>query len=106
VTVDERSGTPSLNLNYYQLGQVSMFVHRGAVRIASDRWVSAFADADGAYGVTAGLDDVALENPDGSKVLVAYDNNSSRPVRFQVGWRGQAFPYTLAPGATATFVWH
>jgi len=105
VTVDERSGTPSLNLNYYQLGQVSMFVHRGAVRIASDRWVSDFADADGAYGVTAGLDDVALENPDGSKVLVAYDN-SSRPVRFQVGWRGQAFPYTLAPGATATFVWH
>ncbi len=103
-TVDEQTGTASLNLNYYQLGQVSTFVQRGAVRIASDRWVSDFADADGSYGVTAGLDDVALENPDGSKVLIAYDN-SSQPIQFQVAWRGQAFSYTLDPGATATFVW-
>ncbi len=35
VTVDEQSGTASLNLNYFQLGQVSKFVQRGAVRIAS-----------------------------------------------------------------------
>jgi glucosylceramidase len=104
VTVNEQSGTASLNLNYYQLGQVSAFVQRGAVRIASDRWVSDFADADGSYGVTPGLDDVALENPDGSKVLIAYDN-STDPIQFEVGWRGQAFSYTLDPGATATFVW-
>ena len=104
VTVDEQTGTASVNLNYYQLGQVSMFVQRGAVRIASDRWVSDFADADGWYGVTPGLDDVALENPDGSKVLIAYDN-STQPIAFQVGWRGQAFAYSLDPGATATFVW-
>ena len=104
VTVNEQSGTVSLNLNYYQLGQASAFVQRGAVRIASDRWVSDFADADGSYGVTPGLDDVALENPDGSKVLIAYDN-SSQPIEFQVGWRDQAFSYTLDPGATATFVW-
>jgi len=104
VTVDEHSGSASPNLNYYQLGQASSFVHRGAVRIASDRWVSDFADADGSYGVTAGLDNVAVENPDGSKVLIVYDNNG-QPVRFQVGWRGRAFSYTLAAGATATFVW-
>jgi len=104
VTVTEQSGTASLNLNYYQLGQISMFVHRGAIRIASDRWVSDFASADGAYGVAPGLDNIAVENPDGSKVLVAYDN-SIHPIRFQVGWRGRAFPYTLAAGATATFVW-
>jgi glucosylceramidase len=104
VTVDEHSGTASLNRNYYQLGQISMFVHRGAVRIASDRWVSDFAGADGAYGVTPGLDNVAVENPDGSKVLVAYDN-SRRPIPFQVEWHGQAFTYTLNAGATATFVW-
>ena len=104
VTVDEQSGTASLNLNYYQLGNVSEFVHRGAVRISSDRWVSDFVNPDGSYGVTSGLDNVAVENPDGSKVLVAYDN-SSQPIRFQVGWRGQAFSYTLAPGATATFMW-
>ena len=104
VTVDGQPGTASLNLNYYQLGNVSKFVHRGAVRIASGRWVSDFSNPDGSYGVTPGLDNVALENPDGSKVLVAYDN-SSQPIEFQVGWRGQAFTYTLAPGDTATFVW-
>jgi hypothetical protein len=37
-------------------------------------------------------------------VLIAYDN-STQPVRFQVGWRGRAFSYTLAAGDTATFVW-
>jgi glucosylceramidase len=104
VAIDEQTGSASLNLNYYQLGQISTFVQRGAVRIASDRLVSDFADADGSYGVTSGLDDVALENPDGSKVLVAYDN-SDQPIEFQVGWRGQAFAYALDPGATATFVW-
>jgi glucosylceramidase len=104
VTVNEQSGTASLNLNYYQLGNLSEFVHRGAVRIASDRWVSDFANLDGTYGVTQGLDNVAVENPDGSKVLVAYDN-SGRPIHFQVAWRGRAFSYTLAPRATATFVW-
>lgn len=104
VTIDEQTGSASLNLNYYQLGQISTFVQRGAVRIASDRLVSDFAEPDGSYGVTSGLDDVALENPDGSKVLVAYDN-SGQPIEFQVGWRGQAFAYALDAGATATFVW-
>ncbi len=79
-------------------------MQRGAVRIATDRLVSDFANADGSYSVTSGLDDVALENPDGSKVLVAYDN-SDQPIEFQVGWRGQAFAYAFDPGATATFVW-
>jgi glucosylceramidase len=104
VSVSEQSGAASLNLNYYQLGNVSEFVHRGARRISSDRWVSDFANPNGSYGVTPGLDNVGVENPDGSKVLIAYDN-SSQPITFQVGWRDQAFSYTLAPGATATFVW-
>jgi glucosylceramidase len=104
VTVNEQMGTASLNLNYFQLGNVSEFVHRGARRISSDRWVSDFANPDGTYGVTPGLDDVALENPDGSKVLIAYDN-TGQPITFQVGWRGRAFTYTLAAGDTATFVW-
>jgi glucosylceramidase len=104
LTVQEGVGSAALNLNYYQLGQVSKFVQRGAVRIASDRWVSDFSNPDGTYGVTDGLDNVAFLNPDGSKVLVAYDN-SSQPARFQVAWDGQGFSYTLGPGGTATFVW-
>ena len=44
VTVNEQSGTASLNLNYYQLGNVSEFIRRGARRISSDRRVSDFVD--------------------------------------------------------------
>jgi glucosylceramidase len=54
--------------------------------------------------VTPGLDNVAFENPDGSKVLVA-TNNSETAIHFQVQWRDRAFGYTLAAGATVTFRW-
>jgi glucosylceramidase len=105
VTIDEHTHRAALSANYYQFGQVSKFVRRRAVRIASDRWVSDYAsDTTINYGVTPGLDNVALRNPDGSKVLVAYDN-SSHPIRFQVAWRGQAFTYTLGAGGTVTFTW-
>jgi len=105
VTINERTHHAALNANYYQLGQVSKFVRRGAVRIASDRWVSDYASNTTInYGVTPGLDNVALRNPDGSKVLIAY-NNSPHPIRFQVAWHGQAFIYTLGAHGTVTFTW-
>jgi glucosylceramidase len=105
VTINERTHRAALNANYYQLGQVSKFVRRGAVRIASDRWVSDYAsDATINYGVTPGLDNVALRNPDGSKVLIAYDN-SQHPIQFQVAWHERAFMYTLGARGTVTFTW-
>lgn len=102
LTVDELTHTVRPNVNYYQLGQASKFVQRGAWRIASDRWVSDYAGPSG-YGVTPGVDNTAFENPDGTKVLVAY--NSGPRTRFQVRWRSRAFTYTLGSGATATFTW-
>jgi Glycosyl hydrolase family 30 beta sandwich domain len=48
--------------------------------------VRAFENHDG-DNATAGLDDVAFKNPDGSKILLAY-NNSPRPIRFAVAWKG------------------
>jgi glucosylceramidase len=105
VTINQRTHHAALNANYYQLGQISKFVRRGAVRIASDRWVSDYApDTTTNYGVTPGLDNVALRNPDGTKVLIAY-NNSPHPIRFQVAWRGRAFTYTLVARGTVTFTW-
>jgi len=103
VTISERTHRVRYGLGYYQLGQISRFVHRGAVRIGSDRWVSDY-NVSGHYGVTPGIDNVAFLNPDGSKVLVAYNNSDAR-IRFAVGWRGRGFVYTLAGRATATFVW-
>ena len=55
--------------------------------------------------VTPGLDDVAFRNPDGSLVLVAYDN-APFTVRFAVRWRGRALRYALAPGSMATLQWN
>ncbi|MBV9717112.1 MAG: hypothetical protein JOZ64_17180 [Solirubrobacterales bacterium] len=104
VTIDERTHRARLTLDYYQLGQASKFVQRGAIRIYSDRWVSDFP-ASGSIGVTEGLDNVAVRNPDGTRVLVAY-NNSAAPVRFQVAWHRRGFAYRLAPHATATFEWN
>ena len=104
VTIDERTHRVRLSTAYYQLGQVSRFVQPGARRVASNSFVSYYSGIAGNYGVTAGLDDVAFVNPDGSRVVVAY-NNSATPSRFAVSWQGHRFTYSLTPGATATFVW-
>jgi glucosylceramidase len=47
---------------------------------------------------------VAFLNPDGSHVLVAY-NNSPQPIRFNVHWSPRTFAYALPGWATVTFRW-
>jgi glucosylceramidase len=103
VTIDEQSHTVSYDQSYYQLGQVSKFVRPGAVRIASENFVH-YSFALDKNLASPGLDDVAFVNPDGSKVLVAY-NNASTGLRFGArtdqGW----FSYRLAAGAEVTLLW-
>jgi glucosylceramidase len=101
--VDDATGTVSYRPMYYQLGQASKFIERGARRIESGHFVH-YRIPNGAGTVTAGLDDVAFENPDGSRVLLAYDN-SDRPIRFAVDWHRYSFSYRLPAGATVTFIW-
>lgn len=98
VTVDERTGIPSLGLNYYEYGQTTKYVEPGAVRIFSTRLVH-----DG-YGVTRGVDDVAFVNPNGSKVLVAY-NNGRRRAQLAIKWRGRFLNWVLPAHGTVTFIW-
>jgi glucosylceramidase len=104
VTINEQTHTVSYDLNYYQLGQISKFVLPGAVRIASNALVSDFRTPKGAYGVTPGLDDVAFRNPDGTIVLVTY-NNSGSWIRFAVTASGRWFQTAIPPGAMTTFEW-
>jgi glucosylceramidase len=104
VAVNEQTNSYQLGLSYYQLGQVSSFVEPGAVRISTERFVSDYRLPTGSYGISAGLDDVAFLNPDGSRVLIAYDN-SSAPVRFAVQWHGRAFTFKVQGHATVTFTW-
>jgi glucosylceramidase len=91
VTVDQASGAVTYNAEYYALGHASKFVRRGARRIASNTFAG-------------GIENVAFLNPDGGKVLVAY-NAGTAATAFRVRWGGQSFRYTLPGRAAATFTW-
>jgi glucosylceramidase len=91
VTIDQGNGAVAYGAEYYALGHASKFVRRGAQRIASNTFAG-------------GVENVAFRNPDGSKVLVAYNAGGS-PATFKVRWAGQSFLYTLPAKGAATFTW-
>ncbi len=90
VTINSSSGALSYDIDFYTLGHFSKFVLPGAYRIYS---------ANG-----AGVISTAFINPDGSKVLVAFNDTTSSKT-FQVQWASQSFTYTLASYCGATFTW-
>ena len=91
VTVDPGTGNVVYSNDYYLIGHFSKFVVPGAYHIGG-----------GALGT---LSDVAFKNPDGSKVVVVY-NDDFLSRTFNVRWNGsQFFSYTLPAGATVTFKW-
>jgi glucosylceramidase len=90
VTVDETSGTVTYDIDYYTLGHFSKFVLPGAVRIYS---------SNGSGFVSA-----AFKNPDGSRVLVVY-NDTAGDQAVQVVSGGQSFSYSLQGLSGATFTW-
>jgi glucosylceramidase len=103
VTVNQATHAVSYGAKYYQMGQVSKFVQPGAVRVNSNSFVTyTTSGPTSAFSVSAGIDDVAVQNPDGSQVLVA-NNTSPTAIAFAVSWQGQAFTYTLPARATITF---
>jgi glucosylceramidase len=104
VTVDPATRTFTLSRDYYELGQVSRFVDPGARRLQSTHFVS-YRNLHGRVpSVSAGVDDVAFRNPPGGIVLIVYDN-SRRPVRVAIAWRGRYARYTIPARATATLRW-
>ena len=104
VQINEQNGGVSLSPDYYAIGQLSHFVQPGAVRVATENFVSYDLSAAYQTTITAGLDDVAFENPDGSQVLVSY-NNSTASIEFAVEWHGRYLTYEIPPRATTTLVW-
>jgi len=106
VTINEATQGITLRPEYYQLGQVSDFVQPGATRIDSPSTVTYGLNSSGIETVSPGLDDVAFQNPDGSYVLVVYNNNSAAPITFAVDEGGRYFTYSLPNNAMTTFVWH
>ncbi|WP_367323323.1 discoidin domain-containing protein [Streptomyces sp. HUAS ZL42] len=92
VTINPASGQVSYNVDYYALAHASRFVKPGAHRI---------------YSNTLGegsIENVAFQNPDGSKVLIAY-NSGSAAKTFSVADGSQSFDYTLNAGDAVTFTY-
>jgi glucosylceramidase len=92
VTVNGSTGGVSYNEDYYAFGHASRFIQPGAYRIDST-----------AFGL-GGIENVAVQNPDGSLVVLAI-NSGDTPLTFQIRWHGQTLQYTLDYGSAATFVW-
>jgi len=90
ITVSSSSGTVTYDIEYYTLGQFSKFVLPGAVRIYSSN--------------APGFVSAAFKNPDGSKVLVVYNENRS-PQSFSARWGTQSFVSSLPGLSGATLVW-
>ncbi|MFD0528172.1 ricin-type beta-trefoil lectin domain protein [Kitasatospora arboriphila] len=87
---DSRSGQVDYTVEYYTMGHLTKFVKPGAYRVAST--------------ANSAVPNVAWQNPDGSKALIAYnDSGSAQTVR--VVWGGQNFSYSLPAKTSATFTW-
>jgi O-glycosyl hydrolase len=104
VTIDRASGRVTYNAAYYQLGQLSRFVLPGARRIASQSFAGYYR-AGSSNRIGPGLADVAFRNPDGSIVLLAY-NDTHGALGFTLRWAGRWLQYVLPAGATTTLVWN
>jgi glucosylceramidase len=87
---DGRSGQVDYTIEYYTMGHLTKFVKPGAHRIDST------ADSS--------VMNVAWQNPDGSKALIAYNDTGSTQTA-DIGWNGEHFTYDLPAGASATFTW-
>ncbi|MGP3921405.1 discoidin domain-containing protein [Nonomuraea sp. 10N515B] len=92
VTIDPATGLVSYNVDYYALAHATRFVKPGAHRIYSNTF------GEGS------IENVAFQNPDGSKVLIAY-NSGSAAKTFSVADGTQSFDYTLNAGDAVTFTY-
>jgi len=98
VTIDQATGQYSYTENYYHLAHLSKFVVPGAYRIASTVTRASFP-------YDSPLEEVAFQNPDGSKVVVVY-NPSSWSDTFKIRWNAaHSFFYTLPSKGIVTFKW-
>lgn len=101
ITVNPSIDKVSFGQKYYELAQIGHFIKPGAVRIGSNHYVQYSHDST---RISGGLDDTAFLNPNGSKVLVAF-NNSSHWMRFAVEYHNNEFEDNIAPDAMKTYTW-
>src|SRR5215475_13814458 len=87
---DSRSGQVDYTIEYYDMGHLTKFVKPGAYRIDST--------------ANTTIPNVAWQNPDGSKALIAY-NGTGGTQSLKVNWGNESFVYNLPAATSATFTW-
>lgn len=92
LTIDPADGRVTYNADYHALAHASRFVKPGARRIYSNTF------GEGS------IENVAFQNPDGSKVLIAH-NSGSAAKTFSVADGTHSFDYTLNAGDAVTFTY-
>jgi O-glycosyl hydrolase len=92
VAADPQTGDVSYNGEYNALAHASKFVEPGAHRIYSN-----------SFGAGS-VENVAFQNPDGSKVVLAY-NDSDESQTISIADGTQSFDYTLEAGNAVTFTY-
>ena len=90
VTVDSKTHEFTHSGQYWAFAHFSKAIQRGAQVIAS-------------HGDLRGIDHVAFENPDGSRVLVVTNQGDGREIECQVG--GQALNLTVDADSVTTLLW-
>jgi glucosylceramidase len=90
VTVDSETHKISRSGQYWAFAHFSKVIQRNARVIAS-------------HGELDGIDHVALENPDGSHVLVITNHSDKQPTQFQV--EAKAMDLTLDADSVTTLLW-
>jgi len=78
------------NVAYYTVGHASKFVKAGSVRIGSN--------------VVNNMNNVAFKTPEGKKVLIVVNNNSTTQF-FNIRISGKSVNTSLAAGAVGTYIW-
>ncbi len=88
--------TVTYNVENYIYGHAAKFVVPGAYRV----------DSNSAAAQTGGIEDVAFLNPDGSMVVIVF-NDASSSTKFNVNYspNNTTFAYTLPAQSVATFTW-
>lgn len=84
------SNTVKRNVAYYIIAHASKFVPAGSVRISSN--------------IIGKLHNVAFKTPEGKKVLIVL-NDDSTAQNFNIVFNGKMATTSLAAGAVATYVW-
>jgi glucosylceramidase len=90
VTVDSKTHEFTHSGQYWAFAHFSKAIRRGAQVIAS-------------RGDLHGIDHVAFENPDGSRVLVITNQGDGQQIECQAG--GQALSLTVDPDSVTTLLW-